>query len=149
ATVYRDRVEEVYYVSDPVRNVRRSRQTRVWKVEQFLGHGSFGQVRLERNHEDGQVRAVKRITITSVTLSNSEYEKELKALLEFSKTKDGYDIFLAMEYIPLGDLYKNVVANSAKILENEARDIAEQILLGRRYFYLILSLELILTDINL
>ena len=87
ATVYNDRVEEVYYISDPVRNVRRSRQTRVWKVEQFLGHGSFGQVRLERNYENGQVRAVKRITTTSATLSNSECEKELKALLEFSKPK--------------------------------------------------------------
>jgi hypothetical protein len=87
ATVYNDRVEEVYYISDPVRNVRRSRQTRVWKVEQLLGHGSFGQVRLEKNHESGQVRAVKRITTTSATLSNSECEKELKALLEFSKPK--------------------------------------------------------------
>jgi calcium/calmodulin-dependent protein kinase I len=56
-------------------------------VEQILGHGSFGQVRLEKNYEDGQVRAVKRITTTSATLSNSECEKELKALLEFSKPK--------------------------------------------------------------
>lgn len=87
ATVYRDRVEEVYYISDTARNVRRKRQTRVWKVEQLLGHGSYGQVRLERNHEDGQVRAVKRITTTSATLSNSECEKELNALLEFSKPK--------------------------------------------------------------
>ena len=87
ATVYGDRVEEVYYVSDPAQNVRRKRQPRVWKVEQFLGHGSFGQVRLEKNHEDGQVRAVKRVSTTSATLSNSEYEKELKALIEFSKPK--------------------------------------------------------------
>ena len=87
ATVYNDRVEEVYYISDPARNIRRSRQTRVWKVEQFLGHGSFGQVRLERNHEDGQVRAVKRISTGSAILSNSECEKELEALLEFSKRK--------------------------------------------------------------
>ena len=70
-----------------MQNVRRSRQTRVWKVEQLLGHGSFGQVRLEKNHEDGQLRAVKRITTTSATLSNNECEKELKALLEFSKPK--------------------------------------------------------------
>jgi len=142
ATVYRDQVEEVYYVSDPARNVRRRRQTWVWKVEQFLGHGSFEQVRLERNHEDGQVRAVKRITTTSATLSNSECEKELKALLEFSKPKfkeaavfveffgwfkDGYDIFLAMEYVYLGDLHKNVVANSGKIPENKARDTKDPV----------------------
>ena len=87
ATVYKDRVEEVHYISDPAKNVRRRRQTRVWHVEQFLGRGSFGDVRLERNQEDGQVRAVKRITMTSTILSNSECEKELKALLEFSKPK--------------------------------------------------------------
>jgi serine/threonine protein kinase len=48
----------------------------------------------------------------------------------FGWFKDGYDIFLAMEYVHLGDLDKNVVANSGKIPENETRDIAEQILLG-------------------
>lgn len=35
-----------------------------------------------------------------------------------------------MEYFPLGDLETNVVALSGKIPENEARDIAEQILYG-------------------
>jgi serine/threonine protein kinase len=35
-----------------------------------------------------------------------------------------------MEYVHLGDLHKNLVANSGKIPENESRDIAEQILLG-------------------
>jgi len=87
AIVYKDRVEEVYYISDPARNIRRRRQTRVWQVEQFLGRGSLGEVRLERNQEDGQVRAVKRITMMGTTLSNMECERELKALLEFSKPK--------------------------------------------------------------
>ena len=70
-----------------------------------------------------------------------------------------------MEYVHLGDLQKNVVANSGKIPENEARDIAEQILLGLEimhgesfahrdlkpqvFFYLVLSLELLLTDVDL
>ena len=35
-----------------------------------------------------------------------------------------------MEYVRLRDLHKNVAANSGKIPEHEARDIAEQILLG-------------------
>jgi hypothetical protein len=88
ATVFKDRVEEVHYISDPARNVRRHRQIRVWQVERFLGRGGFGEVRLERNQEDGQqVRAVKRIATTSAALSHSECEKELKALLEFSKPK--------------------------------------------------------------
>ena len=53
----------------------------------------------------------------------------------FSWFKDGYDIFLAIEYVHLRDLYKNVVANSGKIPENEAWDIAEQILLGLEIMY--------------
>lgn len=35
-----------------------------------------------------------------------------------------------MEYIPLGDLERNVAARSGKIPEFEARDITQQILLG-------------------
>jgi hypothetical protein len=87
ATVYKDRVEEIHYISDPARNIRRRSQTKVWQVERFLGRGGFGEVRLERNTGDGKARAVKRIATTSTTLSNSECEKELKALLEFSKPK--------------------------------------------------------------
>jgi hypothetical protein len=86
ATVYKDRVEEIHYITDPARNIRRKPQTKVWQVERLLGRGGFGEVRLEKNTEDGRVRAVKRIT-TSTTLSSSECEKELKALLEFSKPK--------------------------------------------------------------
>jgi hypothetical protein len=88
ATVYKDRVEEIHYISDPARNIRRRQQTKVWQVERFLGRGGFGEMRLERNTEDGKARAVKRIATTSTTLSNSECEKELKALLEFSKPKE-------------------------------------------------------------
>jgi hypothetical protein len=90
ATVYKDRVEEIHYISDPARNVRRRPQTKVWQVERFLGRGGFGEVRLERNTGDGKARAVKRITTTGTTLSNSECEEELKALLEFSKPKGSH-----------------------------------------------------------
>jgi hypothetical protein len=87
ATVYKDRVEEIHYITDPARNIRRRPQTRVWQVERSLGRGGFGEVRLEKSEEDGKARAVKRIATTSTALSNSECEKELKALLEFSKRK--------------------------------------------------------------
>jgi serine/threonine protein kinase len=39
-------------------------------------------------------------------------------------------MFLAMEYVPLGDLEKNVSVNSGKISVDEARNIAEQVLAG-------------------
>lgn len=42
---------------------------------------------------------------------------------------EGFDIFIAMEYIPLGDLEKNLKGvKGGKIRENEARDIGHQIL---------------------
>jgi hypothetical protein len=87
ATVYKDRVEEIHYITDPTRNIRRRPHTKVWKVEQILGRGGFGEVRLERNTEDGKARAVKRIVVTGTSRSMDECAKELKALLEFSKPK--------------------------------------------------------------
>ena len=48
----------------------------------------------------------------------------------FGWFKNGSDVFLAMEYIPLGDLEKNVKVHSGRIPEIEARDITEQILSG-------------------
>jgi serine/threonine protein kinase len=48
----------------------------------------------------------------------------------FGWFKDNNEIFLAMEYLPLGDLEKNIALNSGGIPENEARDIAEQVLSG-------------------
>ncbi|CZR58612.1 uncharacterized protein PAC_08504 [Phialocephala subalpina] len=146
ATVYKDRVEEVHYVSDPAQNIRRKPRTITWQVERFLGRGTFGEVRLERNKADGSVRAVKRIATTNPSLKNSECERELKALLEFSKPKsreaavfvdflgwfkDQSDVFLAMEFIPLGDLETNIRnARSGRLPEIEAQEITEQILSG-------------------
>jgi serine/threonine protein kinase len=48
----------------------------------------------------------------------------------FGWFKDGSDMFLAMEYVQLGDLEKNVSGNPGRIPVVEARDIAEQILSG-------------------
>jgi serine/threonine protein kinase len=53
----------------------------------------------------------------------------------FGWFKDGSDMFLAMEYVPLGDLEKNVLGHSGKIPEVEARDIAEQILSGLKLMH--------------
>ena len=52
-----------------------------------MGRGGFGEVGLEKGTEDWKARAVKRIPTAGANLSNDECEKELKALLEFSKPK--------------------------------------------------------------
>lgn len=85
ATVYTDRVVEIHYITDSANNIRRRQDKKEWKIERLLGRGGFGEVRLQKNTKDGKVRAVKRIA--STYLSNEEYAKELKALLEFSKPK--------------------------------------------------------------
>jgi calcium/calmodulin-dependent protein kinase I len=87
AKVYDDRVEEIHLISDPTRNIRRKPYTAVWHVERYLGRGSSGEVRLERDRKEDKVRAVKRVAISSSTPSQKECEQELKALLEFSKPK--------------------------------------------------------------
>jgi hypothetical protein len=86
ATVFKDRIEEIHFINDPVRNLRRQPHKVIWDVERVLGCGGFGEVRLERN-KDGKARAVKRIPTGGVFLSNSDCEKEMEALLEFSKHK--------------------------------------------------------------
>jgi hypothetical protein len=87
AIVHKDCVEETHYVSDPAKNIRRQPVTTIWNVERLLGRGGFGEVRLERNKQDGRARAVKRIAMMGTNLTNMECEKELKSLLEFSKPK--------------------------------------------------------------
>lgn len=59
AIVHKDCVEETNYVSDPAKNIRRQPVTTIWNVERLLGRGGFGEVRLERNKQDGRARAVK------------------------------------------------------------------------------------------
>ncbi|KFZ23362.1 hypothetical protein V502_02156, partial [Pseudogymnoascus sp. VKM F-4520 (FW-2644)] len=101
AKVYRDRVEEIHYITDPARNIRRRPQTKVWKVERSLGRGAYGE------------------------------SKEAAVFVDFfGWFVDGSDVFLAMEYVPLGDLETNVAAHSGKIREVEAWGITQQILLG-------------------
>jgi serine/threonine protein kinase len=85
ATVYKDRVEEAHYITDPARNIAPSLQTKVWKVQKYLGRGAFGEVRLEENLAGKEARAVKRIITESTDLNSEHCEREIKALLEFSK----------------------------------------------------------------
>ena len=87
AKVYDDRVEEIHFITDAARNIRRLPQTQIWRDEKYLGHGAFGVVRLQKNAQDGRTRAVKRIPTMNGNISDKECEKELGAHMEFSKPK--------------------------------------------------------------
>lgn len=145
-------IVEKHYVSDPISGRRRVPKTKVWKVERLLGKGTFGEVRLEVNSEENKQRAVKRILANDSAFKVS-YERELKALLEFSKPKykesavfvdflgwfddpESECVFLAMEYIPLGDLEENVQALGGVVKEAEVKDITSQILEGLKIMHL-------------
>lgn len=113
-------VVQMRYISNSTTGQRRVSQTQIWKVERLLGKGGFREVRLEA-YADEQ-RAVKRIWATGTTFK-VEYERELKALMEFSKPKykesavfvgflgwfqDTESVYLAMEYVPMGKLENNM-----------------------------------------
>jgi serine/threonine protein kinase len=153
AHVFPDCVVQKHYISSAVNGRRRVPVTKVWKVKKLLGKGTFGEVRLEAcssENNTNEERAVKRIWATGMKFKSS-YERELKALLEFSKPKykesaafveflgwfeDLESVYLAMEYLPLGDLEDNVLAAGGSIKEAEAREIAVQILEGLRIMHL-------------
>jgi serine/threonine protein kinase len=145
-------VIETHFVSDTKKGLRRKEVTKVWKVQQRLGKGGSGEVRLEERTEEqaGEKdrRAVKRILTKSSNLK--EYEQELKALLKFSKPKykeqavfveflgwfeDHDSVYLAMEYVPNGDLEDNIPPKGEPINELEIREIASQILKGLEFMH--------------
>lgn len=141
-------VTEIHYISDPNSGQRRVPKTKIWNVERLLGKGSFGEVRLEVSGPEQ--RAVKKIWATGSTFK-VDYERELKALLEFSKPKykeaavfvdfmgwyeDSDHVYLAMEYIPLGDLEQNTQAQGGIVPENGIREIVVQILEGLKIMHL-------------
>ena len=80
-------VVEQHIVNNPITGERRVRKERIWRCEQVIVTGAYGQVRLERTLEGPpEVRAVKRLW-TNGTKLKKEYQRELEALVEFSKPK--------------------------------------------------------------
>lgn len=122
----------------------------------YLGVGTFGIVRLEElvDEDDGdkkkqnrQRRAVKVLYKPFMQRTRIDYKKELLALTKFSRSKfaqsqlfveflgwfeDGDNIFLAMEYFPLGTLDKFI---DEDLKEEDARVIAAQLLEGLKIMH--------------
>ncbi|KAE9363175.1 kinase-like protein [Stipitochalara longipes BDJ] len=143
-TIFRtDHVVHTEYISNVARGYRKRRIETKWYKERQLGEGGFGAVFLETKGTDRRTeRAVKKIDKRWMRATSTDYTRELKALAEFSKPKyraEGsfveffgwYEspdsVFLAMEYLPLGDLATCVPAT---IEENEVKQITAQIFRG-------------------
>lgn len=89
--------------------------------------------------------------VNRFTIQEGVRERAEGALLEFSKPKykesavfveflgwfeDPESVYLAMEYVPLGDLEENVIANGGTFKEEEVRTITAQILEGLKIMHL-------------
>jgi len=132
---------------------RRIRIEETWVRESCLGRGAYGTVYKEYKETNGaqegtaqglegesrpKVRAVKKINKSVIAGEEIDYTMELEAVAKFSNPKyshcfvrsDGWyeigdAIFISMEFIPLGDLQRQV---KTPLPESEVRDITSQLL---------------------
>jgi hypothetical protein len=80
-----------YVETDP--NRRRIIRQEYWKLERHLGHGSYGQVQLEKcaaGNSYGGLRAVKKV-MKRLGRNNIDYDRELEAVAKFSHPKVSQD----------------------------------------------------------
>lgn len=83
-------VVESHEISDASRGLRRVPVTRVWRTERLLGRGGFGEVLLQSQEtEKESKRALKIIPTRGIKLSREECQRELTAMIEFTKPKVG------------------------------------------------------------
>ncbi|KAJ5371668.1 hypothetical protein N7517_003674 [Penicillium concentricum] len=131
------------YYEQESHSQRPIKKTEHWQREKKIDSGGFGEVWLERctkrkNHGH-QVRATKEMEVHR----QIDYARELEAIVKFSHSK--YDrcfvksfgwyqtqtsLFIAMEYLELGDLHNYLLKKKQPLPELEAQCIMSQILEG-------------------
>ncbi|KAJ5159252.1 Tetratricopeptide-like helical [Penicillium coprophilum] len=136
--------------SDPTSGQRLVTRSEHWQRQKRIGRGGFGCVWLEKRTkggrpgaiaQDGAVRAVKQID-TDPSPRSIDFNRELEAIAKFShpryercfvKSFGWYEgpsqLFIAMEYLELGDLFA-YLQSRPPVPEAEAKEIAYQILEG-------------------
>jgi hypothetical protein len=87
ATVYPDCVVEIHRISDIARGLRKVAVTKIWRTERVLGRGTFGEVHLQVQDKNPESKRAVKVIPTSGRMSNVECERELTALIEFTKPK--------------------------------------------------------------
>ncbi|RFU35445.1 hypothetical protein B7463_g863, partial [Scytalidium lignicola] len=158
ATVRPDCIIEYHEISDTSRGWRRVPVTKVWRTERLLGRGGFGEVHLQSLESDKNAkRALKVIPTRGLTMSEADCQRELIAMMEFRKPKfkeaavfvhffgwfrTDDAMFLAMEYMAMGDLEQNLreIEDSLEhtepaLSEEETQEITRQILEGLKIMH--------------
>lgn len=87
AAVYPDCIVEVHRVSNVARGLRKVPITKIWRTQKSLGRGAFGEVQLQVQDSDPNLKRAVKVIPTIGGMSTSDYERELTALIEFSKPK--------------------------------------------------------------
>ncbi|KAJ5966782.1 hypothetical protein N7501_003030 [Penicillium viridicatum] len=104
-----------------------------WQREKKIGDGGFGEVWLERctkgSSHGHDVRAIKQMEVRrQVDYGHQQYERCFVKSFGWYQTESS--LFIAMEYLELGDLQDYVLAQSQPLPEFEVQRIMSQILEG-------------------
>ncbi|PUU79976.1 kinase-like domain-containing protein [Tuber borchii] len=114
-----------------------------WRLNYRIGSGAFGTVFLEkvqtRGMESPELWAVKRIPRNLPNFSPKQSQAEIKTLQALSNPErfvefrscyeDTYYVYIAMEYIPTGDM-SETFANGYRWNEGDTRVVIKQLLQG-------------------
>ena len=114
AKIFPNHTLHTSYRSKPARGLKKVTVTTSWSRIKEIGVGSCGSVWLESDPNRSE-RAVKRIPKWIYTRNKIDYKREVAAMAILSKFEQNFvqfygwyesleDIYLAMEYFPLGDL---------------------------------------------
>ncbi|MCJ1266066.1 Ankyrin-2 [Lobaria immixta] len=139
----------VSYRPNRARGLRKERHETRWLRTKRIGGGMFGAVWLEEHGEDNmkEQRAVKVINKARMQDFRIDYERGIVALAEFSKSQhwqedvfvaffgwfdDPDNVYLAMEYLALGDLSQYIFT---AISEEETKQIASDLLQGLKIMH--------------
>ncbi|KAI1152794.1 kinase-like protein [Nemania diffusa] len=135
---------------------RSSTTEEIWDVQSEIGKGTFGVVRIERcrvstlhpsSSSRNPLRAVKVIKKPDAAGQSWDYMKELEAIAQFSSQQyapyfvrsygwfeNDVSIFIAMEYLSLGDLRRFMDAQP-QFSEDATQQIVRQLLKGIRFMH--------------
>jgi hypothetical protein len=87
ATVFPDCIVEVHQVSNIARGLRKVPVTKIWRTQKFLGRGTFGEVQLQVQDSDPNSKRAMKVIPTKGRMSTVDCQRELTALIEFTKPK--------------------------------------------------------------